>query len=437
MSVKVGLRGIHVDRSELLCKDGCGYYGNLAWQGYCSKCWRERSPRQQPRPELSREPESGAVSGITFSKFEEKKSSEKGRRVSTVRKLFASKIGSKRGNLEPATPGAHTSASIRPGDFNEFLKSLRKPSEQIVQKRCLHFIHRLQATADLRVQAQSDLVQDFYQNITSHFTGQSLEHTERMMDNVEKFIMTRLYCSVFCPDDSEDEQQDLVLQRRIRSLHWVTLQLLQVPLTERSEVTEHLDSAITAIIEVDAKRAPQDKLACVSRCSRHIFSGLRVSSQEPAAADDFLSSLIYVVLKANPPRLQSNIQYIVRFCHPKRLMTGEAGYYFTNLCCAVAFIEKLDGPSLNLTHEEFAEYMHGRGKAAAPKPERPLPDGAGPGVRRMHRNLQLLAELSARQERILRNARELESELLEWTRSVREEVEETIRKFPLHIKRAG
>uniref|UniRef100_A0A4W3JHC0 Rab5 GDP/GTP exchange factor-like n=1 Tax=Callorhinchus milii TaxID=7868 RepID=A0A4W3JHC0_CALMI len=344
-----------------------------ACQGYCSKCWRERSPRQQPRPELtwhltrrlitsSSRLKSGAVSGITFSKFEEKKSSEKGRRVSTVRKLFASKIGSKRG---------------------------------------------------------------------------SLEHTERMMDNVEKFIMTRLYCSVFCPDDSEDEQQDLVLQRRIRSLHWVTLQLLQVPLTERSEVTEHLDSAITAIIEVDAKRAPQDKLACVSRCSRHIFSGLRVSSQEPAAADDFLSSLIYVVLKANPPRLQSNIQYIVRFCHPKRLMTGEAGYYFTNLCCAVAFIEKLDGPSLNLTHEEFAEYMHGRGKAAAPKPERPLPDGAGPGVRRMHRNLQLLAELSARQERILRNARELESELLEWTRSVREEVEETIRKFPLHIKRAG
>lgn len=46
-------------------------------------------------------------------------------------------------------------------------------------------------------------------------TGSS-EHVERVMDEVEKYMMTRLYTEVFCPETTDDEKKDLAIQKRIR-----------------------------------------------------------------------------------------------------------------------------------------------------------------------------------------------------------------------------
>lgn len=42
------------------------------------------------------------------------------------------------------------------------------------------------------------------------------ERVEKIMDQIEKYIMTRLYKYVFCPETTDDEKKDLAVQKRIR-----------------------------------------------------------------------------------------------------------------------------------------------------------------------------------------------------------------------------
>ncbi|XP_028323343.1 rab5 GDP/GTP exchange factor [Gouania willdenowi] len=485
MSRRTERRGIHVDQSDLLCKKGCGYYGNAAWQGLCSKCWREEYQQVRQKQiqddwalaeKLQREEEAAYASiqgaqsqshsaaatsqqpqahaSLTpFSKFEEKKTNEKTRKVTTVKKFFSpsSRTAAKKESQEGKTPspsigrdaGFDTDQVSK--DFMDFLKNLQKPGRDI-HKQCRAFLISLSNKKhDLGADELSECVQDFYQNLADRLIGHfkvSSESVEQVMDQVEKYIMTRLYKSVFCPETTDDEKKDLATQNRIRALHWVTIQMLCVSFDEEiPEVSENVVKAITDIIEMDSKRVPRDKLGCITRCSKHIFSAIRITKKEPASADDFLPALIYIVLKANPPRLQSNIQYITRFCIPSRLMTGEDGYYFTNLCCAAAFIEKLDAQSLNLSPEEFERYMSGQASSRFSSSNGDVTDSASgsdampsnPVLVQLNRNLDMLSDLSTRQEALNEAAAKLQADLLSWTENVKREVNDILERYPLQV----
>lgn len=189
MSLKSERRGIHVDQSELLCKKGCGYYGNPAWQGFCSKCWREEYHKARQRQiqedwelaeRLQREEEEAFASSqssqgaqsLTFSKFEEKKTNEKTRKVTTVKKFFSasSRAGSKKEIQEAKapSPSINRQTSIETDrvtkEFIDFLKTFHKTGQE-VYKQTKMFLEAMPYKRDLSIEEQSECTQDFYQNV--------------------------------------------------------------------------------------------------------------------------------------------------------------------------------------------------------------------------------------------------------------------------------
>lgn len=99
-------------------------------------------------------------------------------------------------------------------------------------------------------------------------------------------------------------------------------------------------SAQAEVAIINAYKSPRDKMTCVVRCCETIENLLALcSGQGTASADDITPVLVFVLIKANPPALLSNIQYVTGF-YGKR-MQGSEEYWWTQFISAVEFIKQL------------------------------------------------------------------------------------------------
>uniref|UniRef100_A0A0P4VZ61 Rab5 GDP/GTP exchange factor n=1 Tax=Scylla olivacea TaxID=85551 RepID=A0A0P4VZ61_SCYOL len=452
---------LHIKEGELQCVKGCGFYGNPAWEGHCSKCYKEHLAQTQQRktvfhPSLKlRNKVSRSVSDVSdftssatsimsrkFDRFEEKRRQQLDKKTKAVKSIFRKSQGKEGGK------GGETSRPVRQlsmesqgagQQFNEFLKSLNKDVQCGVGKLINSFLEKMLRVVEFQaVDESSEQIQDLYTTMNDMITqqpvyeGLSQEQIDKINELTERYITTRLYKQLNIAVNAICEEKDLAIQNRIRSLAWVSSQHLECGVQESSqEVRETLDLVITELLEMNSKRVPSDKLQCLVSAAHHVLQVLKQShSGTPASADDFLPALIYCVLQANPPLLHSNISFITYFSQQRSLQSGEAGYFFTNLCCAVAFIEHVTAQSLGLTEDEYQRYMTGLAL-----PPHALDGDAWlcEGMRVMQQNLKTLDDLQAKMEHLVTHSDELMQEMDELQESVSKEVASVLEKNPLTI----
>jgi Rab5 GDP/GTP exchange factor len=252
----------------------------------------------------------------------------------------------------------------------EMLKNLKISDQarrdfKVIIKKLDKSINQALVASNFSIDKVSEIIQngfdrfkDFMETKDLSFYDTPPEVKSQALDFFEKCIMTHHYKNLFSTTD--DEEKDQIVQKRIRQLNWINAKHLVCSIDETNEeVRDLVYSAITELVAMDSFATPQEKLECIVSCCRSIFTLLKSTIGGPASADEFLPALIFVVLKANPARMHSNMNYINRFSNAQRIMSGETGYYFTNLCCAISFIENLTHDSVTLTKEEFDELMSG------------------------------------------------------------------------------
>ncbi|KUL91497.1 hypothetical protein ZTR_01602 [Talaromyces verruculosus] len=286
----------------------------------------------------------------------------------------------------------------QPFDFHRFLEQLRHRTADPVAKFLRSFLTEFGKKQWL-VHEQVKIISDFLAFITNkmaqcevwrHVSDAEFDNAK---EGMEKLVMNRLYSQTFSPaippppsvprsasrskrrelerihgpgrrgQHQEDVERDEILAQKIRIYSWIRPEHLDIP-SLGNNGRRFINLAQQELSKIKGYRAPRDKVICILNCCKVIFGLLKHSKNPDTSADSFVPILIYVVLKANPEHLVSNVQYILRFRNQDKL-GGEAGYYLSSLSGAIQFIETLDRTSLTVSDEEFEKNVEAAVSAIA------------------------------------------------------------------------
>jgi len=134
----------------------------------------------------------------------------------------------------------------------------------------------------------------------------------------------------------------------------------------KEDAIEHAHLHINKITKY---KTPRDKLVSIINCCKFVSSMVSHSEDNEdraTGADDFLPCLIFIIMKAKPKNVTSDLRFIRDYRSSKRLR-GLEEYYFTAFESAIEFVEHIDAKKLTIDPKEFEQLVdENRKKLALP-----------------------------------------------------------------------
>ena len=173
------------------------------------------------------------------------------------------------------------------------------------------------------------------------------EEIMKIVEKIEDHILRKIYKYVYPTIPLEI---DVYFYNKTLCLDWVTPEQLDI----KKLYMNQLGFAISCIRKIDKSKSVFDKLNCIKDAHTNINNTIKFSSgkKDDSGQDELTPIFQYIVIKAQPKTIFTDINYIKCFLGDSRLR-GEEGFLVTQIESATSFILSLNQEQLKMDKDEF------------------------------------------------------------------------------------
>ena len=179
-----------------------------------------------------------------------------------------------------------------------------------------------------------------FENITE-------KEIEEFSEKIEDHILRNIYKFVYI---DVPLQADINFYEKTLCLDWVEPEQLEI----KKVYVNQLGYAELFIKKIDEAKSVFDKLDCIKSAHTNMNNTIKFSSgkNDDAGQDELTPIFQYIVIRAQPKRIYSDINYIKCFLGDSSLR-GQEGFLVTQMESATSFIALIDHEQLKMTKEEY------------------------------------------------------------------------------------
>lgn len=154
---------------------------------------------------------------------------------------------------------------------------------------------------------------------------------------VEKWIFESIFFSAFC-NTPNTEQHDLHIHKQLSRWKFI-IRPKHLNLPVDIELHSNWNIAIHTLRKLNEYVTLSAKINCVVRSVKLVYEILQLIIKKEISTDELLPGTIYLILRANPKFLASNVRFILDYGDAFGKLDGESGFFTTILESAVYFWE--------------------------------------------------------------------------------------------------